>query len=96
MIHQMDLRPFNLRCWTEHFSPCQLLPTDMTTPSADGIYRLVDHRNYLEEIWMLYSLGVYALCSEQPFDYLRQLIYANANKLQFTAPYIGMVTILVS
>ena len=40
---------------------------------------------------MLYSLGVSALCAEEPVRHLHQYIYASANKLQFTAPYIGMV-----
>ena len=50
MIRQRDLRASNLRCRTEHVSPCQLLLSDMTTPFADGIYRVVDHRTCLEEM----------------------------------------------
>ena len=38
---------------------------------------------------MLYSHGISALCSQGPAHHLRQYIYANANKLQFIAPYLG-------
>ena len=50
MIRQRDLGASNLRCRTEHVSPSQLLPSDMTTPSAEGIYWVVDHRTCLEEM----------------------------------------------
>ena len=38
---------------------------------------------------MLYSLGISALCSQEPIRHLHQYTCANANKLRCMASYIG-------
>ena len=40
---------------------------------------------------MLYSLGISALCFQQPVRHLHQYIRANANNLRYMASYISTV-----